>query len=69
MSIYLPQPNPRYEPTNYEQRVANVLNLDYQGIEDKISRGEIQRKIAQGLSYLDPKTGEPWYDEDPNVVF
>lgn len=58
-SIYLPQPNNKFEPTSYEQRVANVLNLDYQGIEDKISRGEIERKIARGLSYIDPKTGEP----------
>ena len=32
--------------------MANVLSLDYQGIEDKIIRAEIERKIAQGLSYL-----------------
>ena len=68
-SIYLPQPNQKFEPTNYEIRVAHVLGLDYQGIEDKISRGEIERKIARGLSYIDAKTGEPWYDEDPNAVF
>ena len=42
-SIYLPQPNNKFEPTNYEQRVANVLNLDYQGIEDKIIRAETER--------------------------
>jgi hypothetical protein len=49
--------------------VAHILGLDYQEIEAKINRGEIERKIAQGLSYIDPKTGEPWYDEDPNAVF
>jgi hypothetical protein len=49
-SIYLPQQNNRFEPTSYELRVAHVLGLDYQGIEDKITRGEIERKIARGLS-------------------
>lgn len=34
-----------------------------------MNRGEIERKIAQGLAYIDPKTGKPWYDEDPNAVF
>ena len=68
MSIYLPQPNNKFEPTWYEERVAHVLGLDYKGIEDKINRGQIERKIAHGLSYIDPKTGTPWYDEDP-VVF
>ena len=32
------------------------------------NRGELEYKIAQGLSYIDPKQ-EPWYDEDPNAVF
>jgi hypothetical protein len=68
-SIYLPQPNNKFEPTWYEERVAYVLGLDYKGIEDKMNRGEIERKIAQGLAYLDPITGKPWYDEDPNAVF
>lgn len=68
-SIYLPQPNNKFEPTWYEERVAHVLGLDYKGIEDKMNRGEIERKIAQGLAYIDPKTGKPWYDEDPNAVF
>ena len=54
-SIYLPQPN-NNEPT-------------YKGIEDKMNRGEIERKIAQGLAYINPKTGKAWYDEDPNAVF
>ena len=68
-SIYLPQPNSKFEPTDYMERVAHVLQLDYQELQDKFSRGELEHKIAQGLAYIDPKTGKPWYDEDPNRVF
>ena len=60
-SIYLPQPNRKFEPTSYRNRVAHVLGLDYQGIEDKFDRGELERKIASG--------GFSWRDEDPNAVF
>jgi hypothetical protein len=42
-------------------RVAHALGLDYQGIEDKFTRGELERKIASG--------GFGWRDEDPNAVF
>jgi hypothetical protein len=65
-SIYLPQPNNKFEPTYYETRIAQVLGLDYKGIEDKMNRGEIERRIAP---YRDPKTGKLWYDEDPHAVF
>ena len=41
---------------------------DYKGIEDKMNRGEIERKIAQGLAYIDPKTGKPWYDEPERSI-
>jgi hypothetical protein len=34
-SIYLPQPNRRFEPTWYDERVAHVLRLDYEGLQDK----------------------------------
>lgn len=61
-SIYLPQPNSKFEPTLYRQRVAQVLGLDYQTLQVKISRGEIKDKIATG-SY------GCWRDEDPNCVF
>jgi hypothetical protein len=30
-SIYLPQPNRKFEPTFYSQRIAHVLGLNYQG--------------------------------------
>lgn len=56
------QPSRRFEPTNYKQRVAHVLGLDYQGLQDKIDRGEIKVMIATGVY------GE-WRDEDPNAVF
>ncbi len=32
-SIYLPQPNPKFEPTDYMERVAHVLNLSYQELQ------------------------------------
>jgi hypothetical protein len=67
MSIYLPQPNPKFAPTDWFDRVALALGLDYQGMKDKIDRGEIEHKIATGR--VDPETGKAWYDEDPNAVF
>jgi hypothetical protein len=36
--IYLP-PNSKFEPTWYDQRVAHVLNLSYQELQDKFNRG------------------------------
>ena len=60
-SIYLPQPNRKFEPTSYKERIAAVLDLDYQTLQVKISRGEIKDKIATG--------GFGWRDEDPNHVF
>ena len=70
-SIYLPQPNNKFKSTDYRLRVAHVLGLDYQGLQDKINRGEIEDKIAIGLMIIDPETGKniSWRDEDPNVVF
>ena len=64
---YLPQPNRKFEPTFYSQRIAHMLGLNYQGLKQKIGRGEIKDKIATGL--IDSKTGSGWYDEDPNAVF
>ena len=69
MLLQLPQPNNKFEPTGYIERVAHVLGLNYQELQDKFNRGELEHKIAQGLSYIDPKTDRPWYDEDPNRVF
>lgn len=39
-SIYLTQPNRKFAPTYWIQRAANVLELDYQGMMDKIARGD-----------------------------
>ena len=39
-SIYLPQPNNKFEATNYMERVAHVLNLSWQELHDKFNRGE-----------------------------
>ena len=61
-SIYLPQPNNKFEPTWYDQRVAHVLNLDFQSVDDLIKRGKIEKKIANGGFGC-------WRDEDPNAVF
>jgi hypothetical protein len=58
-SIYLPQPNNRFAPTSWFERAAHALGLDYQGMQDKISRGEIKHKIATG------SLTDPWSDEDP----
>ena len=60
-SIYLSQSR-KFEPTLYEQRIAAVLGLDYQGLQDKFKRGELKDKIATG------GVGS-WRDEDPNAVF
>ena len=57
-SIYLPQPNPHFQPTMWEYRAAQALGLDYQGLQEKIKRGEIEKRIA---------TGYPWRDEDSNA--
>lgn len=59
-SIYLPQPNRKFEPTLYMQRISAVLGLDYQELREKISRGEIKDKIATSMA---------WRDEDTNAVF
>ena len=64
-SIYLPQPNPRFEPTWYDERVAHILNLSYQELQDKFKRGELKQLIACGPN--NPETGG-WIDENP-VVF
>jgi hypothetical protein len=37
-SIYLPQPNRKFAPTLYMHRIAAVLGLDYQTLQDMISR-------------------------------
>jgi hypothetical protein len=60
-SIYLPQPNSKFEPTSYDERVAHALGLYYQQLQDKFKWGELKNKIATGY--------DPWRDEDPNAVF
>jgi len=64
-SIYLPQPNNKFEPTWYDERVAHVLNLSYQELQDKFNRGELKHKIAMGPCNVE--TGGSC-DENP-VVF
>lgn len=61
-SIYLPQPNRKFESTSYAERVAHVLGLDYEGLQVKISQGEIKDMIATGGFGC-------WRDENPNAVF
>lgn len=62
-SIYLPQPNRKFESTSYAERVAHVLGLDYNGLQVKISQGEIKDLIATGGFGC-------WRDdENPNAVF
>lgn len=61
-SIYLPQPNPKFESTWYNERVAHVLGLDYRGFQDKVRKGELEDKIATGGFGC-------WRDENPNAVF
>ena len=65
-SIYLPQPNPMFEPTHYDERVAHALGLNYQELQNKFKQGELEHKIA-GCD----GTGRDncWRDEDPNAVF
>jgi hypothetical protein len=60
-SIYLPQPNRRFEPTHYDLRVAHVLGLDYRGLQQKFRQGELEHRIATGIM--------GFRDEDPNAVF
>jgi hypothetical protein len=61
-SIYLPQPNPKFESTWYSERVAHVLGLDYKGFQDKVRKGELEDRIATGGFGC-------WRDENPNAVF
>lgn len=61
-SIYLPQPNGKFESTSYAERVAHVLGLDYVDLQVKISQGEIKDRIATGGFGC-------WRDENPNAVF
>jgi hypothetical protein len=65
-SIYLPQPNPMFEPTHYDERVAHALGLNYQELQNKFKQGELEHKRAgcdsAGRDNL-------WRDEDPNAVF
>ena len=66
-SIYLQQPNKKFEHTLYMHRVAAVLGLDWLTLQDMIARGEIKDRIAG----VNPETGwlDSWRDEDPNAVF
>jgi hypothetical protein len=61
-SINLPQPNPKFESTWYNERVAHVLGLDYKGFQDKVRKGELEDRIATGGFGC-------WRDENPNAVF
>ena len=65
-SIYLPQPNPMFEPTHYNERVANALGLNYRELQDKFKRRELEHKIAGCDS-----TGRDnrWRDEDQMQCF
>ena len=65
-SIYLPQTNPKFEPTWYDERVAHVLNLSYQELQDNFKQGKLEHKIAGCDS-----TGSDnrWREEDLNAVF
>jgi hypothetical protein len=47
-SIYLPQPNNKFAPTSWAERAAHALGVGYQGLQDMISRGEVEHKIATG---------------------
>jgi hypothetical protein len=60
-SIYLPQPNKKFQPTLYIYRVAAVLGLNYQQLRDKIAKGEVADRIATG--------DFGFRDEDSNAVF
>ena len=65
-SIYLPQSNNKFEHTDYMERVAHVLGLNYQELQNKFDRGELKHLIAAGPNNVE--TGG-WCDEDPNRVF
>ena len=41
-SIYLPPNNNKFEPTWYAERVAHVLNLSYQELEDKFDGEKVR---------------------------
>jgi hypothetical protein len=61
-SIYLPQPNRKFKPTLYSERIAHILGLDYQRLQDKFKRGELENWIAGSRRGF-------WRDEDPGAVF
>ena len=61
-SVYLPQPNPKFESTWFSERVAHVLGLDYKGFQDRVRKGELEDKIATGGF-------DCWCDENPHAVF
>jgi hypothetical protein len=65
-SIYLPQPNPMFEPTRYDERVAHALGLNYQELQNKFKQGELEHKRA-GCDSTD--RDNCWRDEDQNAVF
>lgn len=65
-SIYLPQPNPMFEPTHYDERVAHALGLNHQELQDKFKQGELEHKIA---GWDCTGRDNRWRDEDPNAVF
>ena len=44
-SIYLPQPNPMFEPTHYDERAAHIM-------ESHIMRG-LEWKVLTGFSHSD----------------
>jgi hypothetical protein len=54
------------EPTWYNERVAHVLGLSYQELQEKFSRGELKQKIAAGPH--NPETGG-WCDENPRLSY
>ena len=49
-SIYLPQPNPMFEPTHYDEQVAHALGLNYQELQDKFKQEELEQK-EQAVTY------------------
>ena len=54
-AIYLPQPNNKFEATDYMERVAHVLGLDYQELQDRFKSGALKHLIACGPN--NPETG------------
>ncbi len=63
-SIYLPQPNNKFEPTGYMERVAHVLSLSWQELQEKFKSGELKHLVAAGPN--NAETGG-WSDEDGHV--